>query len=132
MGQLRDIEAQIQTNGYQIIAASADRPGKLSGTVDENKLHYRLVSDADQSAAKAFGLAFRVDDHTNERYKGYGIDLEEASGKPHHILPVPAVYLIGKDGLITFSYVNPNYRVRLAPQILLAAVEVHGRTSKSE
>lgn len=36
----------------------------------------------------------------------------------------PAVYIVGKDGLINFSYVHPNYRVRLDSDVLLAAVKV--------
>jgi peroxiredoxin len=74
-------------------------------------------------AAKAFGLAFRVDDKGYQRLSGYGIDLEAASGEKHHLLPVPAVYLVGKDGIVQFQYVNPNYRVRLTPEVLLAAAK---------
>lgn len=36
-------------------------------------------------------------------------------------LPVPAVYLVDGEGAITFHYVHPNYRVRLDPDLLLAA-----------
>ena len=110
--------------GYQIIAASADRPGKLSETIQKHGLGYTVVSDADQSAARAFGLAFRLGEETVTRYKGFGIDLEDASGHDHGILPVPAVFIIGTDGVIDFSYVNPDYRVRLHPEILLAAARV--------
>ena len=34
---------------------------------------------------------------------------------------VPAVFLVGKSGRIEFQYVNPNYKVRLQPEVLLAA-----------
>jgi peroxiredoxin len=125
LGQLQEVESEIKDMGYRIIAASADRPDKLSGTADEEQLTYLLVSDSKQSAAKAFGLAFQVGDQTLQRFKGFGKLLEEASGETHHILPVPAVYLIGKDGIIDFTYVNPDYKVRLEPQILLAAARAH-------
>ena len=72
-------------------------------------------------AARALGIAFRMDDATLERYKGCGIDLETASGETHHLLPVPSVFIVGKDGLIKFTYVNPDYKVRVAPDVLLAA-----------
>ena len=52
---------------------------------------------------------------------GYGIDLEEASGYDHHLLPVPAVFVIDPEGVIDFQYVNPDYRARLDPNVLLAA-----------
>jgi hypothetical protein len=77
------------------------------------------------AAAKAFGLAFRVDDELYERYKGFNIDLENASGETHHLLPVPAVLIIGKDGRIRFQYVNPDYKIRLDAQVLLAAARAY-------
>lgn len=55
-----------------------------------------------------------------EQYKGYGINLEEAAGEAHHLLPVPAVFVI-TEGIIRFQYANPDYKVRLQPDVLLAA-----------
>lgn len=72
-------------------------------------------------AARAFGLAFRVDAETYENLLGYGIDLEAASGEDHHLLPVPAVFLIGRDGTIDFRYYNPDYKERLSGDALLEA-----------
>lgn len=74
-------------------------------------------------AAKSFGIAFRVDAATVEKYKGYGIDLEQASGETHHLLPVPSVFVVGREGTVLFSYVNPDYRVRLDPDVLLAVAK---------
>ena len=123
LGQLQTAEAGLLDLGYQILAISPDRPAKLRESEDKEKLTYTLLSDASMAAAKAFGIAFRVDDATVERYKGYGIDLEAASGEKHHLLPVPAVFIVGTDGLISFAYVNPDYKVRLAPEVLSAAAK---------
>lgn len=84
---------------------------------------YTLLSDTLLVTARAFGLAYRVDDDTVERLKGFHIDLEAASGETHHLLPVPAVFLTGTDGTIRFEYVNPDYKVRLDPDVLLAAAK---------
>jgi peroxiredoxin len=88
LGQLQEAEADLVKLGYQILAISPDRPAKLAESVEKGKLSYTLLSDAAMDAAKAFGIAFRVDDTTVEKYKGYGIDLEAASGQAHHLLPV--------------------------------------------
>ncbi len=40
-------------------------------------------------AAKAFGLAYKVDEATLKSLEGYGIDLKENSGEHHEMLPVP-------------------------------------------
>ena len=125
MGQLQKIESQLLELGYQIIAVSPDKPEKLPPTEERNSLKYTLVSDSQAEGIKAFGIGYRVDDALVERYKGFNIDLEESSGAKHHILPVPAVFLVGKDGKILFQYVNPDYRVRLHPEIILAAAKAH-------
>ncbi len=41
----------------------------------------------------------------------------------HGVLPVPAVFAIGKDGLIAYAYVNADYKVRLPAEELLAVAE---------
>lgn len=125
LAALGKIEPQLKTLGYQIIAVTPDAPAELSKTLGKQKLSYTLLSDAKMSAARALGLAFRVDDATFKKYQGYGIDLEKSSGQTHHLLPVPAVYLVGKDGMLHFSYVNPNYKVRLNGDVLLAAAKAY-------
>lgn len=62
-----------------------------------------------------------VDAKTRDRYKRFKIDLAGSSGRTHNILPVPAALLIDTDGVVHFSYANPNYRVRVSPAIILAA-----------
>jgi peroxiredoxin len=95
----------------------------LRETVDRHALTWRLYSDARSAAALAFGLAFRVDDATVEQYRRYSIDLEAASGETHHVLPVPAVFLLDATGRVQFSYVNPDYRVRVPASVVLAAAK---------
>lgn len=110
--------------GYQILAISPDVPAKLSESKGKIEMSYKLLSDSGMECSRAFGLAFKVDDKTLEAYKGYGIDLEVASGETHHLLPVPGVFIVGTDGVIDFSYVNPDYKVRIEPDVLLAAAKV--------
>jgi peroxiredoxin len=91
--------------------------------VDRHQLGWRLYSDSKSAAALALGLAFRVDDATVEQYKRYSIDLEAASGETHHVLPVPAVFLTDAAGKVQFSYVHPDYRVRVPAEVVLAAAK---------
>jgi peroxiredoxin len=123
LGQLQAAEAELLKLGHRILAISPDRPEKLAESEEKGKLTYTLLSDSSMAAAKAFGIAFRVDDATVEKYKGYGIDLEAASGQNHHLLPVPSVFIAGTDGRVNFVHVNPDYKVRLAPEVLLAAAK---------
>jgi len=122
--QLRKAEDDFAELGIDLIFLSADKPEVLAEAVSDNeKLNYALLSDASMQVATAYGIAFKVDDETIKVYQGYGINLETASGYQHHILPAPAAFLIGTDGIIKFQYVNPDYKIRLHPDVLLAAAK---------
>jgi peroxiredoxin len=100
---------------------SPDRPEALRKSLEAKGLGYELFSDAGMEAARAFGIAYTVDDDTVARYRGYGIDLEEASGQAHHQLPVPSVFLVEAGGTIRWVYSNPDYKVRPDNRRLLDA-----------
>ena len=88
--------------------------------VEQIPVPFELLSDSDMDAARAFGLAFKVDDALVETYKTqYGIDLEASSGRTHHELPVPAAYVVDQAGMIRFAFVNPDYKVRVDSEKLL-------------
>jgi len=118
----RGVEERLIDMGYEVIFISPDLPHVSARHLGEGDASFTLLSDSDMAISKAFGLAFRLDDETFDRYVGeYGFDLEGDSGQIHHYLPVPATYLIGTDGVIRFMYANPDYKVRLDPQVLEAA-----------
>jgi peroxiredoxin len=123
LGQLQRIAPELIEIGYQIVGISPDRPEKLRESLSKNELGYALLSDSKMAASLAFGIAYKVDDETLELYKGFGIDLEESSGEKHHLLPVPAVFVVGTDRTIKFEHVNPDYKKRLDPDVLLAAAK---------
>lgn len=121
LGQLQAIEQELRDMGLQLVGISPDTPEHLMKSSSQHSLSYTLLSDSDMEAAKRFGIAFQLDQGTVTQLKTHNLDIEAASGKTHHMLPVPAVFVVNKEGRITFSYVNPDYKVRLDPQVLLAA-----------
>jgi peroxiredoxin len=123
LGQLQSIAPQLVDLGYQIIAISPDRPEHLRESLEKNKLGYMLLSDTKLAAAQAFGIAYRVDDETFAKLKSFGLDIEAASGEKHHLLPVPSAFVVDGDGKISFAYVNPDYKTRVDPDVLLAAAK---------
>ncbi len=131
LAQISAAEPELLKMGYQILAISPDRPEELSKTLDKQHLTYYLLSDSDVVIAQAFGLVFRVDDPTLEKYRGFGIDLEKASGRDHHLLPVPAVYIVDTTGTIRFAHWNPDYKTRLASEDLLKAAREEVQASRT-
>ena len=123
LSDLAGIEQDLEKAGAQLLAISMDQPSKLRETPNRDKLGYRLLSDSEALAAKAFGIAFQVEDALVKKYKeSYQIDLEAASGQNHHILPHPAVFVADTSGTIRFAYVNSDYKVRLEPAKILEQV----------
>jgi peroxiredoxin len=121
LSAMATIEGKLREQGYSIFAISTDQPSKLAATPGREALHYTLLSDSKMDASNAFGITFTVSDETLEKYKGYNIDLEAASGEKHHMLPHPAVYIVDREGVIRFAHVNQDYKSRLDPEKVLAA-----------
>lgn len=101
--QLQELLPKLESHGYQILALTPDPPADLEVAARENKLTFTLLSDGRLQAARAFGVAFQT-----------------AGASP---LPVPAVFIVDRKGQIKFQYVNPDFRVRLDPDVLLAAAK---------
>ena len=109
--------------GYKIIAISPDRPEELIRSSENEKLGYTLLSDSSMKVAEKFGIAFTLDEATLVKYAKYNIDVEAASGESHHMLPIPAVYIVGTDGVIDFFHADENYKKRLSSADVLAAAK---------
>ena len=125
LAEMRHAEKELTGLGFDIWFISIDKPELLYASLEQPDVAYTIYSDSSLDATRAFGLAFRVDDDTYERYIGYDINLEEASGETHHVLPAPSTFIIGTDGIINFQYTNPDYKVRLHPDVLLAAARAY-------
>lgn len=122
LAALAELEPQLLALGFQILAVSPDGAAGLKKATEKNHLGYRLLSDTAGNAARAFGVAFRVDEKTVKTYTGYGIALAPIPGETDAFwLPVPAVFIVGRDGAIQFAHTDPNYKARLSATDLLAA-----------
>lgn len=130
--QLIKVYPELKEKGFEMIGVSPDSVESTKANVDKSSIPFSLYSDSELNATSGFGLAFKVDDATVTKYKGFGIDLEKASGQTHHALPIPAIYVVSKDGVIELAHSNPDYRQRLEPKELLAAVEKLPKQARTE
>ena len=123
LANVQKIETELADLGAQIIAVSPDSPEKLA----ESKItspNYQLLSDDSLLLAQKLGLAFYLDDKTAKIYRNkLGVNFVSLEGEVKVALPVPAVFVIDTNGLVNFQYANPNYKVRLTEDLLLAAVK---------
>lgn len=125
LAEMRKAEQELKAMGFDIWFISIDQPSVLYDSLDQPDIGYTILSDSSLGATRGFGLAFQMPDDLVERYLEWDIDLEAASGETHHVLPAPATFIIGTDGIIQFQYTNPDYKVRLHPSVLLAAAKAY-------
>lgn len=124
LASLAELEPDIIAKGYQVVAVCPDTHEAVKEAVAKTQPAHTLYSDRNMEASAAYGLAFRVDPATQEKYKQYGFDLAPVPGEPDaRWLPVPAAYVIAADGTVRFVYANPDYRVRVTSESLMAAVD---------
>ena len=121
LSDLRLVEPRLRASGFEIVFLSTDRPEILYSSLKEQNIHYTLLSDSTLEAARAFHIAYHLDDAAIAKLQGFGVDLDSTTGKPLHELPVPSVFIIDRTGTIRYVYSNPDYTVRLGADALWAA-----------
>lgn len=114
--QLKKLEDSLQLvkdKGARIIAVTPEKDEYILKTVEKTKASYSLLHDKEMKIMKAYAVAFEVDDRTVSRYKNADIDLATASGQKDKVyLPVPAVYVISKEGTILYRFFDTDYKKR--------------------
>lgn len=105
--------------GAQLVAISPELPSEIDKTLEKTKSSYPILFDKDSKIMKKFGVDFVLDKKTQKRYKKYGVDLEKANGNSSQTLPVPATYIIGKDGKIKYMHFDPKYSNRSTAEEIL-------------
>lgn len=120
---LMDIEEELKSLGFNILGMSADNPAHAFKTLQKNELTYDLISDPKMEACAAMGLAFKLDEKTIRKYQAWNLGIEDAAGYDHHILPVPAVFIVDENATIRFRHYDPDYKQRLSAEEVLAAAK---------
>lgn len=114
--------AALRQLGGQLVAVSPQTPDNSLSTAEKNELAFPVLSDSALAAATAFGVAFEMPPALVELYRGAGHDLPVLNGNGRWVLPVPATYVIDRDGRVAFAHVEADYRERAEPRDVLAAV----------
>ena len=128
LAELQEIDDALVALGYDLYFLSADSPARLSEGSLGPDLPFTLLSDNKMDVSKQYGVAYKVDQGTIDRYKKGGLDLAEEAGYAHYLLPAPSVFIVDQTGKIVFQYTNPDYRVRVNNEVLLTAARVFAMT----
>jgi peroxiredoxin len=115
--------ADVKAKGATLVAITPEKPDLVALMEDKKKLEFPILTDKDNVLAKKFGLVFAVTPELKQIYTKFGIDLEKSQGNADWRLPIPATYVVGKDGKIIFSHVDPDYTKRADIETVLSAIK---------
>ena len=113
----------ITGRGASLVAISPQTAPNSRKSQRENKLSFPILSDVRSEVADAFGIRFGLSDELIGLYKSFKNDLPAFNDDPSWVLPMPARYVIGVDGVIAYAEVNPDYTQRPDPSELLPVLD---------
>lgn len=116
---LQERLTDIVANGATLVAISPQTPDQSLTTQQKHALKFPILSDVSNKVAKQFGLVYTLDASLRPIYQAFGIDLKAHNGDNSFELPVPATYLVAQDGTVLESYLDIDYRKRLALETAL-------------
>ncbi|GAB5101170.1 peroxiredoxin-like family protein [Caballeronia sp. HLA56] len=114
---------QVQAYGANVVAISPQTPVNSRKSVRTNELGFPVLSDVSGQTGADFGLRFVLPDYLVGLYKKLKNDLPAFNNDPSWTLPMPARYVIGQDGTVLYSEVNPDYTRRPDPSDMFPVLE---------
>ena len=109
--------------GIRVVVVSVDKPDEASKTNATYSIPFPVLSDSDLSMIEGFHVAMQVDDAQLAKLKSFGVDLEQYSGKGHHTIAIPSLFLIDKKGVVRWAHSDPTYTQRPSTSQILAAID---------
>jgi peroxiredoxin len=126
VGQLEamnQILPQIKQAKASLVAISPQTVQQSFFMADQHKLRFPLLSDPGNSVAREFGLAYRVPDYQQEIYRRVFINLPFTNGDESWELPIPATYIVDRNGIISYASINADYTERPEPSEILSKLK---------
>jgi peroxiredoxin len=115
LSALQDSLSLLTDKGATVIAISPQKSEFLKRTQEKVNAGFRLLSDTDHAVAKAYGVNFEPSATEKGMYNtmlGADFKLSHTDGEAEVQLPVPATYVIGKDGKVKWRHFDTDYKKR--------------------
>lgn len=82
-------------------------------------LDFEILSDIDNHLSKKLGIAFSMNEDLKKVYNSFGIDLKAKQGNEDYVMPVPATFVVDRNGMIQLAHIGIDYTKRLEPKEVL-------------
>jgi len=109
----------IQEAGASLVAISPQTVKQSYFMHDQHKLKLSLLTDAGNKVARQFGLTYRVSAAQEAVYRRAFVNLPFINGDDSWELPIPATFVIDRDGMIAYASANEDYTERPEPAEIL-------------
>lgn len=119
--KLEDSLQLIKEKGAQLIAITPEKKEGIAKTIEKTRASYPIIADDELKIMRSYDVAYQVDTKTIDRYKMASIDLAANNGQKTDAvyLPVPAVYVIGRDGEIKYRFFEEDYKKQASVKDIL-------------
>ena len=114
---------EYRKRGVTPVAISVDKPEEGVKLKASYVIPFPVLSDSDAKSLDAFHLVKKVSDEEAAKMKSFGVDLEAFSGKTHHEIAIPALFVIDRTGTVRFAHSDPDFKVRPTTAQLLTAID---------
>jgi peroxiredoxin len=119
---LAEIATEATEAGAQIVAIVPDRQEFAAKLRAEANAPFPVLTDIDNAYALSLGLVFWVGDEIRQHMLARGADPSQSQGNDSWFVPVPATFIVGRDGKVLERHVDPDYRRRMGVEAVLAAL----------
>lgn len=127
----QDLLPEITAAGARLVAVSPETPDNTMSTAEKNALAFDVLTDSGGELADALGIRFELSPAIKALYQKFGHDLPLRNGDGRWSLPMPATYVVAKGGRIAFANIDPDYRKRLDPRVVLNALVSNAPKTKA-
>ena len=110
---------QIEKSGATLVAISPQTVKQSFFMHDQHTLRFPLLSDAGNRVARQFGLTYRVPEVQESIYRRAFVNLPFTNGDESWELPIPATYIVERDGTVLYASANEDYTQRPEPAGIL-------------
>jgi peroxiredoxin len=123
----RDLYGRLREQGTLMVAISPQTQRQSDFMVGQHGLPFPVLSDSGNAAAEKFGLVYTLPDYHRDYYLSILVNLPFVNGEKSWRLPLPATYVIARDGRVAYAEAHADFRVRPEPEEALAVCEIHSR-----
>src|SRR5712671_4670942 len=110
---------EIERAGATLVAISPQTVRQSFFMHDQHKLRFPLLSDPGNEVARQFGLTYRVNEEQQGVYRRAFVNLPFANGDDSWQLPIPATFILERDGTVLYVSANEDYTERPEPREIL-------------